>query len=183
MEPVVVSRPEMLVAGLMLKTSFKDNRNKTEIPPFFHKVLAEGKLDSIPGRLNQNQLCVFDMKRNQPDFDYLMGVEVAHTPQLPEGMQLMSLPGSSYVSLRTVKRGPDDVGNAFGYLYKTWIPDSEYIPTGKPAFIYYDEDFFRVYNKQGYAGNPEATVFVPVRKLLIKRIVRFLRGRSRPASV
>jgi predicted transcriptional regulator YdeE len=174
MKAIVVEKSAMRVIGLTLHTSFKDGRNKTEIPPFFHKVLDEGLLDRVPDRLNANQLCVFKMERNNPDFDYTMGVEVSKADDLPESMELIYLPAAKYVTVKTVKRGPEDVGKAFEFIFKSWIPGSIYMPSGKPAFIYYDYAFFEVFNQYGYAGNPEATVFVPIKPLFIKRILGFL---------
>lgn len=174
METKIVTKPEMTVVGITLKTSFKDERNKTEIPPFFHHVLEEGKLEQVPDRLNTNQLCVFEMKKDDPDFDYTMGVEVSNSEKAPGEMTKLKLPKSKYVAIKIIKRGPEDVGKAFGFIYKEFIPNSIYIPTGEPAFIYYDDDFFSVYNEQGYAGNPQATVYVPVKPLFIKQVLRFL---------
>jgi predicted transcriptional regulator YdeE len=93
----------MHVIGLTLHTSFNDGRNKTEIPPFFHKVLEEGLLDRVPDRLNANQLCVFKMERNNPDFDYTMGVEVSKADGLPESMALIRLPAAKYVTVKNCK--------------------------------------------------------------------------------
>jgi predicted transcriptional regulator YdeE len=130
--------------------------------------LDEGLLDRVPYRLNANQLCVFKMERNNPDFDYTMGVEVSKADGLPESMELINLPTAKYVTVKTVKRGPEDVRKAFEFIFKSWIPGSNYIPIGKPAFICYDDAFFEVFNKYGYAGNPEATIFVPIKPLFIK---------------
>lgn len=173
METRVIEKPEMTVVGITLKTSFKDDRNKVEIPPFFHHVLEEGKLEKVPDRLNANQLCVFEMKKDQPDFNYTMGVEVKKTEKAPAEMTKLRLPASKYVAIKIIKRGPDDVGKAFGYIYKEFIPNSIYIPTGEPAFIYYDEEFFDVFNEVGYKGNPLATVYVPVKALIIKQVLDF----------
>lgn len=175
MKTIVVEKSAMNVIGLMLHTSFKDGRNKTEIPPFFHKVLDEKRLDNVPDRINENQLCLFRMQRNNPDFDYLMGVEVSELKNMPEEMTGVTLKSSKYVSAKIVKRGPEDVGKAFEYIYKSWMPKSIYIPTGAPAFIYYDSEFFSVFNSRDYAGNPMATVYVPIKPLLIKKILRFFK--------
>jgi len=175
METKIIEKPAIRVVGFTLKTSFKDERNKTEIPPFFHNVLEEGKLDSVSDRLNTNQLCVFQIKKNNPDFSYTMGVEVSKANNVPVNMTELILPSSKYVTVKIVKRGPEDVGQAFGYIYKEWIPNTIYIPTGEPAFIYYDDEFFEIYNKHGYAGNPLATVFVPIKALFIKRLLNFLK--------
>jgi predicted transcriptional regulator YdeE len=175
METKIIEKPAMQVIGFTLKTSFTDERNKVEIPPFFHKILEDGKLESIPDRLNNNQLCVFQMKKGNPDFNYTMGVEVSVENNVPDNMTSLLLPSSRYVTIKIVKRGPEDVGHAFGYIYKKWIPNTVYIPTGEPSFIYYDDEFFRVYDEHGYAGNPLATVFVPIKTLFIKRLLSFLR--------
>lgn len=174
METKIIEKPEMFIVGITLKTSFKDDRNKTEIPPFFHHVLEEGKLEQVPQRINTNQLCVFEMKKDNPDFNYTMGVEVSETSKSPHEMTKITLPASKYVAIKIIKRGPEDVGKAFGYIYKEFIPNSIYIPTGEPAFIYYDDEFFSIYNKKGYAGNPLATVYVPVKPLFIKKALNFL---------
>ncbi len=174
METKIIEKPEMSIVGITLKTSFKDDRNKTEIPPFFHNVLEEGKLEQIPDRLNTNQLCVFEMKKDNPDFNYTMGVEVSKTDNAPHEMTKLTLPAGKYVAIKIIKRGPEDVGQAFGYIYKEYIPNSIYIPTGEPAFIYYDDEFFNIYNEKGYAGNPLATVYVPVKPLFIKQALNFL---------
>jgi len=174
METKIIEKPEMNVVGITLKTSFKDDRNKTEIPPFFHHVLEEGKLENVPDRLNTNQLCVFEMKKDNPDFNYTMGVEVSKTENAPAGMTQLKLPASKYVAIKIIKRGPEDVGQAFGYIYKEFIPNSIYIPTGEPAYIYYDDEFFSIFNEKGYAGNPLATVYVPVKPLLIKQVLSSL---------
>lgn len=175
MNLTVVEKQEMNVAGLLLQTSFTNERSKAEIPPFFHKVLEEKLLDKVPHRLNENQLCVFRMQRNNPDFDYLMGVEVSEVKNLPEEMVSVTFKPSKYASVKIVKRGPEDVGNAFQYIYKSWMPKSIYIPTGAPGFIYYDSDFFSVFNKQGYSGNPMATVYVPIKPLLLKQFLKFFK--------
>jgi predicted transcriptional regulator YdeE len=170
MEPKIVEKSEIKVVGFGLQTSFTDERNKTEIPPFFHKVLEDGKLETVHNRVNANQLCVFKMEKDNPDFTYTMGVEVLDTQNSHQEMTSIVLPESKYVAIRIIKRGPEDVGKAFGYIYKEYIPNSIYVPTGEPAFIYYDEDFFSIYNEKGYAGNPLATVYVPVKPLLIKQM-------------
>jgi len=115
------------------------------------------------------------MAKDNPDFDYTMGVEVDNVNKIPQGMRTLVLPKGQYISLTFVKRGPDDVEQAFGYLFKTWMPKSTFIPTGTPLFIYYDDRFFSIFNKKGYVGNPIATIYVPIKPFFIKKILKFLR--------
>ncbi|MBN1181531.1 MAG: effector binding domain-containing protein [Bacteroidales bacterium] len=174
----IIDKPAMNIVGLTLHTSFKNGRNNYEIPLFFHEVLDKKKLESVSNRLNDNQLCVFKMKDHDPDFEYIMGVEVKSGESIPDNMDYFTLPSNKYVALEIVKRGPNDVGNAFEYIYKKWIPNSFYIPAGEPAFIYYDNEFFDIYNKEGYSGNPKATIYVPIKHLYIKRLISFFRFRN-----
>ncbi len=175
MEIQIIDKPKILVVGFTLHTSFENNRNKSEIPPFFHSILEEGKLDNITERVNNNQLCIFEMQQDTPDFKYTMGVEIFNNSNISPDMTVINLPASKYVMLKIVKRGPEDVGRAFEYIYKKYIPNSIYVPTGKPAFIYYDDNFFSIYNKDGYKGDPIATVYVPVKSLFIKKIARIFK--------
>lgn len=163
MEPKIVQKDELKVIGLVLHTSFKDGRFRTEVPPFFHKVLEEGKLEKVPNRINRNQLCIFKMKKDSPDFDYIMGVEAGSLDEIPEGMESITLPKSEYAILTIVKRGPEDVAKAIKYIYEEWLPESDYVSTGAPGFIYYDDRFFSVFNKHGYGGNPVADIYVPIK--------------------
>ena len=170
METKIVEKPGMKIVGFTLHTTQKNGQNKKEIPPFFHKVYEEKKLESVPYKLDDNQLCIFKIQRNRPEFDYVMGTEVSTKDIIPEGMDFTYLPPSKYVAIKTVKRCPDDIIEVLDYIFKKWIPESEYIPTGEPPFIFYDNEFFDVFDKVGYAGNPMATVYVPIKPLFIKKL-------------
>jgi predicted transcriptional regulator YdeE len=124
----------------------------------------EKKLDGVPNRLNENQVCIISPKKGSPDFDYIMGVEVRSTENIPEGMERFTLPKSEYAAMPFVKRRNADVLKGFTYLVEEWLPQSDYIrELEKPGFIYYDERFLPIYREQGYAGNPVAELYVPVR--------------------
>lgn len=150
------------VTGLVLHTSFQNGQNEKDVPPFFHRVLEEHLLDRVPNRINQNQLCVFLMKKDSPAFDYVMGVEVENGARIPSEMEHLMLPASDYAVLTIIKRGPQDVGSGFAYIYEEWLPTSDYRPANAPCFIYYDDRFFSIFNQQGYAGNPIAELYVPI---------------------
>ena len=93
-----------------------------------------------------------------------MGVEVSSTENIPEGMESLTLPKSEYAAMPVVKRGNADGMSAINYILKEWLPKSDYAPKPTPGFIYYDERFFSIYHKQGYAGNPVGEFYVPVMK-------------------
>ena len=159
----VVARDEVDVIGLVLHTSFQEERSKDEIPPFFHGVLKKGLLDVVPHRLNNNKMCVFRLKPGSPDFDYMIGVEVSQVGEIPEGMEHLTIPAHDYAMMPFIKRGHADGMQAFARLTQEWLPASNYTMAPSPIFIYYDEeDFFSIYNTQGYDGNPVGKFFLPV---------------------
>lgn len=72
-----------------------------------------------------------------------------------------------------MKKGVPD----FNYTMGVEVMESSiYVPTGAPAFIYYDKEFFDVFNSSGYDWNPMATIYVPVKALLIKRLFSFFKS-------
>lgn len=158
----IVSKGEIRVVGLTIDTSFARGRQAREIPPFFHDTFESGILETVPDRINNNQLCVFIMKPDSPDFTYFMGVEISKNAQVPEGFKEITLSSAKYASMKIIKRGNADVSAAFKYLLKEWSSTSGYSIAKTPAYIYYDEQFSKIYQNKGYKGNPPATLFVPI---------------------
>lgn len=158
----IVHKNTIHVTGVALRTSFQNNQHAGEVPPFFHRILAEQTLERVPHRINRNQLCVFLRQKDSPVFDYVMGVEVDTENAVPAGMRHLTLPAGDYARATIIKRGPQDVGAAFSSIYEHWLPASAYGPTGAPGFVYYDDRFFSIFNREGYAGNPVADVYVPI---------------------
>jgi len=55
MEPKIITTEEKKVIGIVLHTSFTNDRSKQEIPPFFHKVLKEKKMNYLAAELTRYQ--------------------------------------------------------------------------------------------------------------------------------
>ncbi len=151
------------VAAFIMHTSFVENRQAQEIPPFFHKILQERTLDSVPDRTDMNHICVFDKKQYSPEFDYYMGVEVSTLENIPEDMGSITIPAGKFAAASFIKRGNPDVMKVIGYITEQWIPENSLVQNfNVPPFIYYDDRFLTVYNEKGYEGNPVAEIFIPV---------------------
>lgn len=72
------------------------------------------------------------------EFDYIAGFEVSSAENLPPGMVHFEVPGEKYaVFATTLSR----VGETFDYAYQTWLPKSNYQPTGDPDLEVYGEAF------------------------------------------
>lgn len=163
-EVEIVQTQEKHITALVLHTTFENNRQAEEIPPFFHRTMDEGTLEQVPERVNGNQVCAIVKKPDSPEFDYYMGVETADHGNPPAGMAGLTIPGGRCATASFVKRGNADVVNAFGFITGQWLPQNglQQDP-GRPVFIYYDERFIPIYKAQGYEGNPVGQIFVPVR--------------------
>lgn len=158
----IIHQEAVKVIGPSLDTSFREGRHEREIPPFFHRVLADGRLDILSGGPKDRRVCVFAMKGESPDFTYLMGVEAGDDADVPEDMDCMVLPAGDYARLTTIKQGPKDVGTAFARVHQEWLPTSAYRAVDGPAFILYDDRFFSVFDREGYAGKPVVDLYIPV---------------------
>lgn len=161
-EVKIVSKNAIRAIGLTIKTTFQQNRQATEVPKFFHDTFESGILDTIDGRINKNQLCIFLINPNSPDFSYFMGVEVNEHTKTPQEFTEHNLGSNLYASLEIIKRGNKDVMEAFKYILEEWMPESGYKPGKAPAFIYYDDRFIESYKRYGYKNDPPATIFIPV---------------------
>ncbi len=161
---VISEKEKMVVSGIELKTSFAEGRQAREIPPFFHGNYGNKVLSNIPGRINENTLCVFFRKPESPDFTYFMGVETDSESIKADGLISHVIEAKTYASLEIIKRGNEDVGRAFALIVEDWLPESGWQLADGPAFIYYDQRFKSIYEAEGYSGNPPATVYVPIKK-------------------
>ena len=160
----IVKRDYMKVAGVTIETTLMKGQSKKEIPPFFHRTLDEKKLDDIPNTLNNNKFCVFEFTPNSPNFKYTMGVEVEAESTVNQTYSSLEFPSYDYATLEIVKRGHDDVKLGIDYILEHWLPESGYVLGDLPSFVYYDHRFFDIFNIQGYAGNPVATIYLPIKK-------------------
>ncbi len=162
-EVKITNQNEKKVVGLVLHTSFIENKQAQDIPPFFHKIMEEDLLEEVPNRINENQICVFVMKKSSPDFDYYMGVEVNNYDNIPEGMKTISIPASRFATTPFIKRGNPDGLKAFKFLTESWLPQNGYSQSlNVPMFIYYDERFIPSFKDHGYDGKQIAEMNIPI---------------------
>jgi len=158
----IVKKNNIRAIGLTIRTTFAQNKQAEDIPRFFHDTFESGILDSVKGRVNNSQLCIFIMKPQSPEFIYFMGVEADEKALIPEGFTELNLSANQYASVEIVKKGNSDVVKGFKHILEKWLPKSDYKAVNSPAFIYYDEKFIESYKKYGYKKNPSAAIFIPV---------------------
>jgi AraC family transcriptional regulator len=85
----------------------------------------------------------------------MAGNPVTQVDQLPAGMSGWDLTANTYAVLETTLT---KIGETMDYLYRTWLPASDYYPVDAPSFERYGEAFS--------PENPILEVYVPVQKRL-----------------
>ncbi len=165
-QPKVIEIEEKKCIGYMIKTSFKGNQKKKDIPPFWHDIYDNDKLSDLKENKVDSMYCIFDFHENGKDFQYYVAVENKKgisDERYPE----ITLPKGKYVQVEVMKRNQTAVALVAGYFKKFWIELNGYKERNSPAFIVYDERFDRNYKQYGckgknYLGDPISTLNIPV---------------------
>jgi predicted enzyme related to lactoylglutathione lyase len=93
-------------------------------------------------------LCLFDPDCVPGDpFNYMAAVGVSRVERVPEGMTAESFPGGLYCVV-TRQGVIDEIGAAFDYYWKEWLPQSGYASRGGVEFEYYDDRYHGNHNPE-----------------------------------
>ena len=101
----------------------------------------------------------FDFSKFNTDekFEKWATIEVSDFSSVPEGMSTLVIPAGLYAVF--LHKGPASEGpKSFGYIYGTWLPDSEYVIDSRPHF----EILGSRYKNDDPSSEEE--IWVPVRK-------------------
>jgi predicted transcriptional regulator YdeE len=148
----------------MLSTTLQDNQCKYDIPPFFHKTLHDGILNTIPNRTDKSLMCVFSVKPNSPELGYLIAAEIYEKDNVPKGMVDVILPAATYATTKIVKNGFDSVYPVLKYMREQWIAENGYVHAKQSEFVYYDDSFICSYLDSGYSDKSIATIYIPIER-------------------
>ena len=164
--PTVVEKATINFIGYKLKTSLKNDQKSIDIPPFFHDIYDNKKLDILKASEIQNTYCLFKMYPNSPDFDYIMAVENKKNIA-DKKYAAISIEGGKFAKVTIIKKGHTAVGAMVAYLIEKWIPENNFKLSNKPVFIQYDERFELEYQKFGckgneYLGKPIIDIFIGI---------------------
>ena len=133
-EPKIVSRPAFTVAGM-------EYRGKNEHNEIFQMWNAFGpRMHTIP-HVTKPHIAYgvnksYDMSTGE--FEYLAGLEVDSAADMPEGVVSWDLPAQKYAVFPCTL---PTIGQAFGHICNTWLPQSGYQHAGSPEFELYNEAF------------------------------------------
>jgi AraC family transcriptional regulator len=126
---------EKLVAGLNITFTFE---TRSQIPAQWNKFVPyTGK---VPGQVGKSCYGVCWNYKPGQGFDYLTGVEVSSASGLPPDFSQVRLPAGRY-AVFTHRQHVSAIPQTIDAIWKKWLPNSGFEPTGTPSFERYTEEF------------------------------------------
>jgi len=166
MEPKMVKKPAVRLAGFLLKTRSKDGENYKAIPQFWEEYLADGRNEKLHKEAflkNHSEYgACFPENAENGEFNYVIAVEVKDGFNVPEGYHVCTIPEALYAVFSSPPADEANFSQAiqgtWKYIYSEWFPDSGYeFAANCVDFEYYDE---RCMNETGKVCD----IYIPVCK-------------------
>lgn len=166
MQHRIEERPDFGVLGYTLRTTTVGGQNMREIPKFWDRCLADGKvqqLDSVAGDLGTLGLCA-DYDGAMEAFTYVIGVEERPGIQVPPGCKLVQVPAASWAVFSCVGAMPHAIQDGWRHIMSQWLPGSGYVKSGPLSFERYP--VFPPGDERGDPTSPTCytEIWIPVRK-------------------
>jgi len=149
MEPEIKSSPAFTVVGM----KYRGKNEKNEIPQLWGEFGP--RMNEIKHIVGPAYGVMDNYDEKSGEFDYIAGIGVDSTADIPSGMVSVDIPEQTYAVFTCTL---PTLGKTFGYAYKTWLPQSGYQRTGGPEFELYDRNF----NPED--ENSEICIYIPVKK-------------------
>ena len=148
-QPKLMARPAFTVVGLLLHT----RAMSPEIPALWDRFIPRiGEIGHLAEpHVSYGLMGHFD--QDAGTMDYMAGCAVVQDGPLPAGMTRWDVPANTYAVIETTLPG---IGEAFDYIYNTWLPSSGYRQVEAPYFECYGEAFS--------PDNPVLEIYIPVKK-------------------
>jgi len=172
MEPKIIMKKAVRLAGFALKTTTNNGEQKKAIPNFWQEYISSGKMEQLRGESfikNHSEYGVCFMPNPETgDMEYVIGLEVKDSvnfpADIPAGYHTCIVPGALFAVFLTPPSGgvidADDknaphfaafanaVQGTENYIYSEWFPKSGYEFDGmKCDYEFYDE---RCMKENGY---------------------------------
>ena len=134
MEPKIVSKPAFIIVGM----KHSGTNSEGEIPKLwgqFGPRMCEIK-HAVEPEVSYGLVTSFDPESKV--FDYIAGVQVSNTEEMPEGMVSWEVPAQKYAVFTWTLPG---YAEAYKQASETWLPASGYQRASMIEFERYDGDF------------------------------------------
>ncbi|GAB3521794.1 GyrI-like domain-containing protein [Photobacterium alginatilyticum] len=139
MEPRIVELNEIQVTGIQVLASPESGEFGKTWPKLFERY---NEIDPLDGLKSWYGVQSYDKElMSQGIWKYTAGTESKAGIKTPIGMETLHLPKSKYAVFEYHGAISPKLGETFGYIYREWLPNSEYNPAGMFDFERYDERF------------------------------------------
>ena len=166
MEPKMVKKEPIKLAGFALKTRTKDGENFKAIPQFWQECMEDGRSEKLHGesflKSHTEYGACFPENPENGEFVYVIGVEVQDGHDIPNDYHVCTVPEALYAVFSSPPAEktnfPSSIQGTWKYIYSEWFPNSGYeFDNGKVDFELYDE------RCMGETGNV-CDIYIPVVK-------------------
>jgi AraC family transcriptional regulator len=165
MEPKMVKKEAIKIAGFALKTTVNGRQNKIDIPKFWQEYLNDGKRKKLHGENFVKSRTEFgawpQINYENGEFVYVIGVEVKDGYDVPDEYHVCTIPEALYAVFSSPPADKDfsrEIQGTEEYIFSEWFPNSEYeFADDKIDFELYDE---RNMNEKRYV----CEIYIPVVK-------------------
>lgn len=132
MEPEIKSKPAFTVVGM----KYRGKNEKDEIPQLWFKFGR--RMNEIKHRIGPAYGVRDNYDEESGEFDYVAGIGVDSSADIPESMVRIDVPEQTYVVFTCTL---PTLVETFQHVYKIWLPQSDYKRVDGPEFELYDETF------------------------------------------
>lgn len=141
----------MRIAGL---SATYDHETRKNIPAQWDRFTRFEK--TIPGRIGESTYGVCSNFHGPGCFDYLCGVEVDGSNELPDGLTRIRVPAQRYAVF--THRGPiAEIAAVFDHIWNHWLPTSGCKSVETPCIECYSEDF------DAAKGRGTVEIWIPIK--------------------
>ena len=159
MTPKIVISPERKLVGKRKRMSFSKNTTVElwkSFMPEKHLITNNINSEVISMQIYENN---FDFQNFNPDkeIEKWAAVEVSELSTVPEGMETYTIPKGKY-AVFIHKGGPEKGPETFGYIFGSWIPQSEFEIDNRPHFEILGEKY------RNNHPNSEEEIWIPLKK-------------------
>ena len=149
MEPKMIKKPEIKIAGFCVKTVTKDGENMKVIPKFWQDYCFNGRQEKLHKEtFLKNHVeygACFPENPENGEFEYVIGVEVKEGAVIPAEYHVCLVPEALFAVFTTPPALSDaefspTIQGTWKYIFSEWFPSSGYeFAPGKVDFELYDE--------------------------------------------
>jgi len=162
----IETKPAFEAVGWTFATTTKGGENHREIPKFWDRCHAEGKvkaLEPLMASFGMLGLCA-DFDASMESFTYVIGVERRPGQPIPAGMGVVKLPAATYAVFGCVGAMPEGIQKGWHTIMGEWLPQSEYVTANPVNF-----ELYPAFPEGDERGNPDSPkcyseIWIPVKK-------------------